>query len=200
MHEQVFFGLSPSQVTAWASVVSLVVIAVLVGIIFYQSWYAKRQADAAAKQGEVTNKLADTVQQALNVLLEQQRERRELDISRVTFQLETAIQTVDGWKDRLNPGTMEFPQLPENAAEVRPVNFIDATRSADCIDPGVASYMQVGLHFITEAEIAINVLRASDPDQQSWVRVRDKAVNTLNVAKLKLDEARTRLNGLRRFA
>lgn len=200
MHEQVFFGLSPSQVTAWASMVSLIVIAVLVGVILYQAWYAKRQAEASIQQGEMTNKLADTVQQALSVLLEQQRERRELDISRVTFQLETAIQTVDGWKDRLNPGSTEFPQLPERAAEVRPVNFIDATRSADYIDPGAASYMQVGLHFITEAEIAINVLRASDPYQQSWVQVRDKAVNTLNVARLKLDEARTRLNGLRRFA
>jgi len=200
MHEQVFFGLSPSQVTAWASIVSLIVVAVLAGIILYQAWYAKRQADASIKQAEATNKLAETAQQALNTLLEQQRERRELDISRVTFQLETAIQTVDGWKDRLNPGTMEFPQLPENAAEVRPVNFIDATRSADGIDPGAASYMQVGLHFITEAEIAINVLRASDPHLQSWVQVRDKAVNTLNVARLKLDEARTRLNGLRRFA
>jgi hypothetical protein len=60
--------------------------------------------------------------------------------------------------------------------------------------------MQVGLHFITEAEIAIEVLRASDPDHQSWIPVRDKAVNTLNAARLKLDEARTRLNGQRRFS
>jgi len=200
MHEQVFFGLGPGQVTAWASMVSLIVLTALAGIILYQAWHAKRQVEASIQQSEMTNKLADTVQQALSILLEQQRERRELDISRVTFQLETAIQTVDGWKDRLNPGSTEFPQLPERAAEVRPVNFIDATKSADYIDPGAASYMQVGLHFITEAEIAINVLRASDPYQQSWVQVRDKAVNTLNVARLKLDEARTRLNGLRRFA
>jgi len=200
MQEQVLLGLTPSQVTAWASIVSLIVIAILVGIILYQAWYARRQAEASMQQGEMTNKLADTVQQALSILLEQQRERREMDISRVTFQLETAIQTVDGWKDRLNPGSMEFPQLPERAAEVRPVNFIDATRSADYIDPGAASYMQVGLHFITEAEIAINVLRASDPYQQSWVQVRDKAVNTLNVARTKLDEARTRLSGMRRYA
>jgi len=200
MHEQVFFGLSPAQVTAWASVVSLIVTAILAGIVLYQAWYAKQQVDASIKQAEVTNKLAESTQQALTALLEQQRERREMDISRVSFQLETAIQTVDGWKDRLNPGSMEFPQLPERAAEVRPVNFIDATRSADSIDPGAASYMQVGLHFITDAEIAINLLRASDPDEQSWVPLRDKAVNILGVARLKLDEARTRLNGLRRFA
>jgi hypothetical protein len=200
MHEQIFFGLSPTQVTAWASVVSLVLVAVLVAIVFGYAWHARRQADASIKQGEVANQLADTVQQALSILLEQQREQREIEISRVTFQLETAIQTVDGWKDRLNPGTMEFPQLPENPAEVRPVNFIDATRSADRIDPGVASYMQVGLHFITEAEIAINLLRASDSDHQSWMPVRDKAVNSLSTARLKLDEARTRLNGQRRFS
>ena len=200
MREQVFFGLSPSQVTAWASVVSLVVIAVLVGIILYHAWYARHQADASIKQAEATSGLAETVQQALSILLQQQREQRETEISRVTFQLETAIQTVDAWKDRLNPGAMDFPQLPNNPPEVRPVNFIDATRSADRIDPGVASYMQVGLHFITEAEIAINVLRASDPDHKSWVQVRDKAVNTLSVARLKLDEARTRLNGLRRLS
>jgi hypothetical protein len=200
MHEQIFFGLSPTQVTAWASVVSLVLVAVLVAIVFGYAWHARRQADASIKQGEVANQLADTVQQALSIFLEQQREQREIEISRVTFQLETAIQTVDGWKDRLNPGTMEFPQLPENPAEVRPVNFIDATRSADRIDPGVASYMQVGLHFITEAEIAINLLRASDSDHQSWMQVRDKAVNSLITARLKLDEARTRLNGQRRFS
>lgn len=200
MQEQVLLGLSPSQVTAWASVISLVVISVLVGITLYHAWYARRQEDASMKQGEATNKLAETVQQALNLLLEQQREQRELEIARVKFQLETAIQTVDGWKNRLNPGTTEFPQLPEAPVEVRPVNFIDATRNADRIDPGVASYMQVGLHFITEAEIAINVLRASDPNYQSWMQVRDQAVNTLDVARLKLDEARTRLNGQRRFA
>ena len=200
MYEQIFFGLSPNQVTAWASVVSLVLVAVLVGIVFGHAWYARRQAEAGIKQAEGANRLAETVQQALSILLEQQREQREIEISRVSFQLETAIQTVDGWKDRLNPGTMEFPQLPQNPAEVRPVNFIDATRSADRIDPGAASYMQVGLHFITEAEIAINVLRASDPDHKSWVQVRDKAVNTLSVARLKLDEARTRLNGLRRLS
>jgi hypothetical protein len=200
MHEQVFFGLSPNQVMGWASLISLALVAVLVVITLYHGWYAKRQADASIKQAEVSNKLADTAQKTLSMLLEQQREQREIDISRVTFQLETALQTVDGWKDRLNPGTTDFPQLPQNAAEVRPVNFIDATRSADRIDPGVASYMQVGLHFITEAEIAINILRASDPTYQSWMQVRDKAVNTLNVARLKIDEARTRLNGLRKFS
>jgi len=199
MREQVFFGLSPSQVTAWASVVSLVVIAVLVGIILYHAWYARHQADASIKQAEATSGLAETVQQALSILLQQQREQRETEISRVTFQLETAIQTVDAWKDRLNPGAMDFPQLPNNPPEVRPVNFIDATRSADRIDPGVASYMQVGLHFITEAEIAINGLRATDPGRDSWMPARDKAVNSLNAARLKLDEARTRLNGQRRF-
>ena len=200
MHEQVLFGLSPSQVTAWASVISSTLIAVLVGTTSYHAWYAKRQADAHIKQAEVSNKLAENAQQTLNSILEQQRQQREIDISRVTFQLETALQTVDAWKERLNPGATDFPQLPQNPAEVRPVNFIDATRSADQIDPGVASYMQVGLHFITEAEIAINVLRASDPDHQSWMQVRDKAVNTLNTARLKLDEARTRLNGLRKFS
>jgi len=200
MQEQVLLGLSPSQVMAWASVISLVVISALVGITLYQAWYGRRQEDASMKQVEATNKLAETVQRALNILLEQQREQREVEIARVTFQLETAIQTVDGWKNRLNPGTTEFPQLPQAPVEIRPVNFIDATRSADRIDPGVASYMQVGLHFITEAEIGINVLRASDPTYQSWMQVRDQAVSTLDVARLKLDEARTRLNGQRRFA
>ncbi len=200
MHEQVIFGLSPSQVTAWASVIGPTLIAVLVGITSYHAWYARRQAEANLRHLEVSNKLAENVQQMLNNILEQQRQQREIDISRVTFQLETALQTVDGWKERLNPGTTDFPQLPYNPAEVCPVNFVDATRSADQIDPGVASYMQVGLHFITEAEIAINALRAFAPDHQSWVQVRDRAVNTLNTARLKLDEARTRLNGLRRFS
>jgi hypothetical protein len=200
MHEQVFFGLSPNQVTAWVSIVSLALVAVILGVVSYYAWYARRLEDASIKHADVANKLAEGMQQALNILLEQQREQREIEASRVTFQLETAIQTVDGWKDRLNPGTTEFPQLPKKPVQVRPVNFVDATRSADRIDPGVASYMQVGLHFITEAEIAIEVLRASDPDHQSWIPVRDKAVNTLNAARLKLDEARTRLNGQRRFS
>jgi hypothetical protein len=199
MHEQVFFGLTPNQVTAWASIVSLVLLALIVPVISYYAWYSRRLEDATIKQAEVANKLAENMEKALNILLEHQREQREIEVSRVAFQLETAIQTVDGWKDRLNPGSAEFPQLPQRPVQLRPVNFIDATRSADRIDPGVASYMQVGLHFITEAEIAMNILRASDPEYQSWIPVRDKAVNTLNLARLKLDEARTRLNGQRRI-
>lgn len=199
MHEQVSFGLTPGQVTAWASIVVVVLIAVIAAVICYYAWYSRRLEDASVKQAELSNKLADTMEKALNMLLEQQREQREIEISRVAFQLETAIQTVDGWKERLNPGSAEFPQLPQTALQVRPVNFIDATRSADRIDPGVASYMQVGLHFITEAEIAMNLLRASNPEYETWIPVRDKAVNILNLARLKLDEARTRLNGQRRI-
>jgi hypothetical protein len=190
MTEQVF-GLTVNEAMAYAAVANVVLVVVLVAINAYYAWQANRQAEASREQVAASNRQADAAQKTLDLLLKQNEQQRRIDMSTVRFQLEAAFVTIDEWRTRLSSDS--YPQLPD-VIDLRPTNFSSSIANADRIDGIVAGYMIAALSRIEEAETNIRVMRTANPAlPQSWLHPRDKAAYSLNIARFKLDEARTRL-------
>ena len=188
------FGLTVNEVLAYAAIANVVLVLLLAAIITYYAWHAKRQADASHQEVAASNRHADIAQQTLELLLKQNEQQRQIDLSTVRFNLEAAVHMVDEWQTRIRPDS--YPQLPD-VIEIRPTNFSSSIVNADRVDGIVAEYMGAALLYISEAETNIRVMHGANPAlPQSWLTPSEKAANALGVARFKLDSARTRLRTL----
>jgi hypothetical protein len=193
MQEQVF-GLSLNQIMAYTAVANVAMVVVLTAINVYYAWHAKRQADASRQQVASSNRQAEIAAETLSILRRQIDQQRETDVSIVALQLRVASHTVEDWLKRI--GIDGYPQLPDEI-RITPADFNVATHRANAIDPVVAENMGAASLYIVEAETNLKVLRAADPTQSSqWKEMQEKAAKNLNIAKYKLNVARTRWDGL----
>jgi hypothetical protein len=193
MAEQVF-GLSLNQLMAYAAVANVALVVVLAAINIYYAWHAKRQADASSQQVASSNRQAEIAAETLFILRRQIDQQREADIAIVGLQLRVASHTVEDWIKRI--GLDGYPQLPDEISIV-PADFSVATQRANSIDPVVAENMGAASLYIVEAETNLKIVRASDPSQANgWKEMQEKAAKNLNIAKYKLNVARTRWDGL----
>jgi hypothetical protein len=164
------FGLSVNQVMAYAAIANVILVLVLVSINMYYAWHAKRQADASLRR--------------------QIEQQRTADLATVGLQLKVAIHTIEDWLKRI--GSVAFPQLPDEI-RILPTDFGIATQRANAIDPIVGENMGAAALYAGEAETNIRILRSGNPAKpESWKEMQDKATNNLNIAKYKLNVARTR--------
>jgi hypothetical protein len=202
MTEQVF-GFTVNEVMAGTAILNVVLVTVLVAITAYYARHARRQADASKDQVAASNRQADAAQKTLDLLLKQSEQQRLADVSTVRFQLEAAIHMVDDWLERIRSEI--YNELPD-VIEIRPTNFSSSLSNADRLDSSVAMYMGAGQLYIAAAETDIRVMcdkvlercdltspLAISTTQQSYKEWHDRAVRNLNVARFKLDAARTRL-------
>jgi hypothetical protein len=202
MTEQVL-GLTVNEVIAYSAALNVLLVLVLVAVNVYYAWQANRQANASRAQVDASTRQADAAQKTLDLLLKQSEQQRRADVSTVRFQLEAAIHMIDDWLERI--GSETYNELPD-VIEIRPTNFSSSLANADRLDSVVAMYMGAGQLYITAAETDIRVMCGKTLDQcdptsplaismtqQSYKRWHGKAVKNLNVARFKLDEARTRL-------
>jgi hypothetical protein len=185
------FGLTVNEVMAYAAIANVVLVLLLAAITTYYAWHGKRQADASSQQVAASKRQADIAQQTLDLLLRQTEQQRQIDLSTVSFNLEAAIHMVDQWQTRLRSDS--YPQLPD-VIELRPTNFSTSMANADRVDGIVAGHMGAALLYISEAEMNIRIMRGANPAfPPSWLEPRERAAKALNVARFKLDSARTRL-------
>jgi hypothetical protein len=202
MTEQVF-GYTVNEVMAGAAILNVVLVAVLVAITAYYARHAKRQADASKDQVAASNRQADAAQKTLDLLLKQTEQQKRIDVSTVRFQLDAAIHMIDDWLERIVSET--YNELPD-VIEIRPTNFSSSIANADRVDGIVAGYMGASLLYIAAAETDIRIMcdktldrcdltspLAISTTQQGYKKWQGKAAKNLNIARLKLDEARTRL-------
>src|SRR5262249_17384657 len=141
-----------------------------------------------------SNRQAEIAAETLSILRRQIDQQREADIAIVGLQLRVASHTVEDWIKRI--GLDGYPQLPDEISIV-PADFSVATQRANSIDPGVAENMGAAALYIVESETNLKILRAADPSQPSaWKEMQEKAAKNLNIAKYKLNVARTRWDGL----
>jgi cell division protein FtsL len=189
MPEQVF-GLSTNQVMAYAAVANILLVLVLAAINIYYAWHAKRQADASREQVAASTRQAEIAGETLSILRKQVDQQRTADIAAVLLQLKVAIHTIEEWLKRISSDT--HPQLP-NEIKILPADFSLATQRANTIDPIVAENMGAASLYIVEAETNLRILHSSDPHHpESGKEMREKATSNLNIAKYKLNVARTR--------
>jgi hypothetical protein len=111
---------------------------------------------------------------------------------------------IDEWKTRVHSEPYDLPDL----IEIRPTNFNNSIPNADRIDQIIAGYMAAGLFYIVRAETNIRVMLDNNPAQHAASplamgasidtrkRFQERALGDLDVARFKLDEARTRLYAL----
>lgn len=184
------FGLGTNQVMAYAAVANVLFVLVLAGINIYYAWHAKRQADASRAQVATSNRQAEIAAETLSILRQQIDQQHAADMATVILQLRVAIHTIEDWLKRISADA--FPQLPEEI-KILPADFSIATQRAHAFDQIVAENMGAASLYIVEAETNLGILRSGDPAQPDrWKQMRDKATNDLNVAKYKLNVARTR--------
>ena len=189
MSEQVF-GLSSNQVMAYAAVANVMFVLVLAGINVYYAWHAKRQADASSAQVATSSRQAEIAGETLSILRKQIDQQHAADMATVILQLRVAIHTIEDWLKRIGSDT--FPQLPEEI-KILPADFSIATQRAHAFDQIVAENMGAASLYIVEAQTDLGILRSGEVAQpERWKQMRDKAINDLNVAKYKLNVARTR--------
>jgi len=202
MTEQVL-GLTVNEVMAYSAAVNVALVFVLVGINAYYAWQANRQANASGAQVAASNRQAEVAQKTLDFLLKERERQREIDVSTVSFQLQAAIHRVDDWTERI---ASEGYNLPE-VIDILPTNFSSSISNAERIDGIVAGYMGASLVYIAEAETDMRVMRERsganlssmaeiDLARQNHQRFSGKVAKNLNVARFKLDSARTRLNSI----
>lgn len=202
MTEQVF-GLTVNEVIAYAAVVNLFLVLVLVLVTMYYARHERRQADASREQVAASNRQAEVAQKTLDFLLKEREQQRQIDVSTVSFQLEAAIHMIDDWTERIASEAYNLPEV----IDIRPTNFSSSISNAERIDGIVAGYMSASLVYIAEAETDMRVMRerssanlsgmlAMDLAQQNHERLCGKAAKNLSVARFKLDSARTRLNAI----
>ena len=184
------FGLSVNQVMAYAATANVMLVLVLTTINIYYAWLAKRQADASSAQVDSSNRQREIAAETLSILRKQIEQQRTADLATVGLQLKVAIHTIEDWLKRI--GSVAFPQLPDEI-RILPTDFGIATQRANAIDPIVAENMGAAALYAGEAETNIRILRSGNPSKpESWKEMQDKATNNLNVAKYKLNVARTR--------
>jgi hypothetical protein len=193
MPQQVF-GLSTDQIMAYTAVANVAMVVVLTAINIYYAWHAKRQADASREQVASSNRQAEIAGETLSILRKQIDQQREADLTIVALQLRVAAHTVEDWLKRIGPEA--YPQLPDEI-KIVPADFSVATQRANSIDPVVAENMGAASLYIVEAETNLKILRSADPSQpNSWKEMQEKAAKNLNIAKYKLNVARTRWDSL----
>jgi cell division protein FtsL len=184
------FGLSVNEIMAYAAVANVLLVLVLTAINVYYAWHAKRQADASSAQVETSNRQREIAAETLSILRKQIDQERTADLATVALQLKVAIHTVEDWIKRI--GSSGFPQLPDEI-RILSTDFSIATQRANSIDPIVGENMGGASLYAGEAETNIRILRTGDPAKpESWKQMQDKATNNLNIAKYKLNVARTR--------
>jgi hypothetical protein len=184
------FGLSVNQVMAYAAIANVILVLVLVSINMYYAWLAKRQADASSAQVDSSNRQREIAAETLSILRKQIDQQRTADLATVGLQLKVAIHTIEDWLKRI--GSVAFPQLPDEI-RILPADFSVATQRANAIDAIVGENMGAASLYAGEAETNIRILRSGNPAKpESWKEMQDKATNNLNIAKYKLNVARTR--------
>jgi hypothetical protein len=184
------FGLSANQVMAYAAIANVMLVVVLTTINVYYAWLAKRQADASSAQVDSSNRQREIAAETLSILRKQIEQQRTADLATVGLQLKVATHTIEDWLKRI--GSVALPQLPDEI-RILPTDFGIATQRANAIDPIVAENMGAAALYAGEAETNIRILRSRNPDMpESWKEMQDKATNNLNIAKYKLNVARTR--------
>lgn len=189
MSEQVF-GLSLNQVVAYAAVANVLLVLVLAAVNIYYAWHSKRQADASREQVATSSRQAEIAAETLAILHKQIDQQRTADLATVALQLKVAIHTIEDWLKRI--GADAFPQLPDEI-KILPADFSIATQRANAIDPIVAENMGAASLYTGEAETNIRIVRTGDPTRpETWKAMQEKATNNLNIAKYKLNVARTR--------
>jgi hypothetical protein len=189
MSEQVF-GLTPNQIMAYTAVANVLLVVVLAAINTYYAWHAKLQADASKAQVASSNRQAEIAAETLSILRKQIDQQRAADLATVALQLRVAAHTIEDWLKRVGVGV--YPQLPDEI-RILPADFGIATQRANALDQIVAENMGAASLYIVEAETNLRILQASDPAQaERWKDMQEKAVKNLNIAKYKLNVARTR--------
>jgi len=184
------FGLGVNEVIAYAAVANVLLVLVLTAINIYYAWHAKRQADASRAQVDTSNLQKEIAAETLSILRKQIDQQRTADLATVALQLKVAIHTIEDWLKRIGSGA--FPQLPDEI-RILSTDFGIATQRANAIDPIVAENMGGATLYAGEAETNIRILRTGNPAKpESWKEIQDKATKNLNIAKYKLNVARTR--------
>jgi hypothetical protein len=184
------FGLSVNQVMAYAAIANVMLVLVLTTINVYYAWLAKRQADASSAQVDSSNRQRAIAAETLSILRKQIEQQRTADLATVGLQLKVATHTIEDWLKRI--GSVALPQLPDEI-RILPTDFSIATQRANAIDAIVAENMGAAALYAGEAETNIRILRSGNPAKpESWKEMQDKATNNLNIAKYKLNVARTR--------
>lgn len=200
--EQVF-GLSASQVQAYAAVGNVLLATVLAAITFYYARHAKRQADASKDLLNSSNRQADAAHKTLGLLMREKEQQRKVDTSAVTFQIQAAIEMVDDWRRRIQSESFDLPDV----IQMCPMNFTSTISSAERIDEVVAGYMGAALLYLDKAQTDALVLRTKEINQGASIlefnqidatrkRLQERAGYNLNVARFKLLEAQTRLTSI----
>jgi hypothetical protein len=184
------FGLSVNEIMAYAAVANVLLVLVLTTINVYYAWHAKRQADASSAQVDTSNRQREIAAETLSILRKQIDQQRTADLAIVALQLKVALHTVEDWLKRISSTT--FPQLPDEI-RILSTDFSIATQRANAIDPIVGENMGGASLYAGEAETNIRILRTGSPSKpESWKEMQDKATKNLNIAKYKLNVARTR--------
>lgn len=179
-----------NEIMAYAAVANVLLVVILAAVNIYYAWHAKRQADASQAQVETSNRQAEIAAETLSILRKQMDHQRTTDVGTVSLQLKVAIHRIEDWLKRIGSDT--YPQLPDDI-KILPADFGVATQHANAIDQIVAENMGSASLYAGEAETNLNILRTRDPAQpQSWKEMQDKATNNLNIARYKLNVARTR--------
>jgi hypothetical protein len=188
------FGLSIDQIMAYTAVANVALVFVLAAVNIYYAWHSKRQADASRAQVDTSNRQAEIAAETLSLLRNQIDQQRTADLGTVSLQLKVAIHTIEDWVKRI--GSESFPRLPDDIS-ILPADFGLATQRANAIDRIVAENMGSAVVYAAEAETNLNILRSSDPAHPpSWKEIQDKAMKNLNIAKYKLNVARTRWDAM----
>ncbi len=189
MAEKVF-GLSANEVMAYTAVANVLLVLVLTVINVYYAWHAKRQADASSAQVDTSNRQKEIAAETLSILRQQIDQQRTADLATVALQLKVALHTIEDWLKRISSSS--FPQLPDEI-RILSTDFSIATQRASAIDPIVGENMGGASLYAGEAETHLRILSTRNPAQpQSWKEMQDKATDKLNIAKYKLNVARTR--------
>ena len=189
MAERVF-GLTVNEVMAYTALANLLLVVILTAINIYYARHAKRQADASKEQVDASNRQATLAEESLTILRKQVEQQHRADLATVNLQLKVAIHAVDDWMKRI--GGENYPQLPDKIS-ILSDDFSVATHRANALDEIVAENMGSAALYIVEAEHNIRILRSSESGQPGgWKNVQEKANKSLNIAKYKLNVARTR--------
>jgi len=188
------FGLSVNEIMAYAAVANVLLVLILATVNIYYAWHSKRQADASRAQVDTSNRQAEIAAETLSILRKQIDQQRTADLGTVDLQLRVAIHTIEDWLKRIGSDT--YPQLPDEI-RILPADFSIATQRANAMDHIVAENMGAASVYAGEAETNLNILRTRNPTElQSWKEMRDKATNNLNIARYKLNVARTRWDAM----
>jgi len=175
---------------AYTAIANVLMVVVLTAINIYYAWHAKRQADASSAQVDTSNRQKEIAAETLAILRKQIDQQRTADLATVALQLKVAMHTVEDWVKRI--GSTSFPQLPDEI-RILSSDFSIATQRANTIDAIVGENMGGVSLYAGEAETNLRILSSRDPAQpETWKEMQEKATSNLNIAKYKLNVARTR--------